>query len=121
MIASYIRGRTKCRTPAGTNAKARARGLRKERMPRFSLPYRDGGQGRARPGAAGVAGQARDDLRGAFDVEARGVAAAVGARGHDLLLPARRAGGARAHDDRLAALRALERAVDRDLVLGGLE
>src|SRR4051794_25754056 len=99
----------------------RARGIRAQGMPRCRLFDRDAQHGRPRALAAGVAGPARHELRAAGDLEARRVAAAVGARGHDLLLPARGAGLARADDDRLAALRALERAVDGDLVLARLQ
>ena len=64
--------------------------------------------------AARVAGPAGDELGGAGDVERRREAAAVGARGHDLLAPVGRADLAGGDDDRLAALGALERALDGD-------
>ena len=44
----------------------------------------------------------------------RGEAAAVGARGHDLLASSASSARAGGDDDRLAALRALERALDGD-------
>src|SRR5690242_17616634 len=124
MIVSYVRGRRKCRTPVVTKVRpSRTRGIRMTlRMPRsLALLDDDREHRRARALTARVARPARDELRRAPHVEGRRIAAAVRARGDDLLLPARRAGGAGADHDRLAALRPLERAVDRDLVLGRLE
>src|SRR4051794_22220080 len=121
MIASYTRGLTKCRTPVATNNVPRTRGIRMS-MPRVSaLLDRDlehGGPGAA---AARVTRPARDELGGARDPEGRGEAPAVGAGGHDLLAPVGRAGLAGGDDDRLAALRPLQRAVDGDLAAGLLE
>src|SRR5690349_425522 len=121
MIASYTRGLTKCRTPVATNNVPRTRGIRLS-MPRASaLLDRDVQHGGPGAATARVTRPARDELGAARHAEGGREAPAVGAGGHDLLAPAARAGRAGGDDDRLAALRALQRAGHRDLAVGLLE